>query len=132
MNDELREKAARIKQINDEIRSMEGQVKELKSERETLSNDVVATMQGMELENGEGLRLDDVGFVKLDAEIFPTILNYNALGEWSKKEGQELPGFTINAKTFGAWWKEQIENGKPLPPEDVVKPFLKQRIKILK
>jgi hypothetical protein len=132
MNEILREKAKRIKELDDEISNLEGNAKTLRSEREALSDDLVAEMQAMALDNGEGVRVAEIGFIKLESKSYPKILDFDGLHHWATTNGVELPAPTINAQTFGAWMREQYENSKPLPPEELVKPYIKTRIKILK
>lgn len=129
----IREKAQQLKDLDEQISLLESQIKDLKSDREKLSDDLVIDLQSTaDIENGEGIRLADIGFVKLETKTYPRVIDLDGLIVWAQMKGQELPAMTINAATLGAWMREQIINSQPVPPEELVKSFVKTRIKINK
>ncbi len=129
---ELREKAAKIKEMDDQIKNLNGQLEGIKHEREVLSDDLVAHMQSLDLGDEEGMRLADIGFVKINSELYPKILDLDGFQAWAHTAGVDLPRLTINPKTLGAWFCEQVANSKPVPPPELISTFTKSRIKILK
>lgn len=129
----IREKAAAIKDLDDRISLTASHLEDLKSEREKLSDDLVAELQSTaDIEHGEGIRLADIGFVKLETKSYPRVIDLDGLQSWADTNKQVLPAMTINAATLGAWMREQIENSLPIPPEEMVKNFMKTRVRILK
>ncbi len=133
LKDGIREKATEIKELDDQISTVTSQLEGLKSQREKLSDALVIELQSTaSIEHGEGIRLADIGFIKLETKAYPRIIDMDGLIGWAEANGQELPAMTINAQTMGGWMREQIANSQPVPPEELVKSFLKTRIKINK
>ena len=122
--------AVKLKDLDDKIKLLNSQAEELKSEREKISDDIVTQMQAAGIETSIGLT--GGGFVKMDVQAYPTVLNLDGFISWANDHAVILPAMTFNASTLKAWWKEQMENSNPVPSEDLVKLFIKTRAKVTK
>ena len=122
--------ARKLEELDKKIADLNHEVDELKSEREILNQEIVAIVQEQGIETTLGLA--GGGTLKLYTDIFPSIKNFVAFEAWGKEHGVLLPQYTINPKTMQGWYREEMENGKPLPPEDVVSAFTKTKARVLK
>lgn len=122
--------ARQLESLDERISRVKHELEELTSDRETLNQDLIAIMQEQGVETTLGL--SGGGTVKLTTAIYPTIKDLDGLTLWSIKNNVTLPPYTINAKTMQGWYKEQMDNSKLLPPEEVISTFIKIKAKVLK
>lgn len=122
--------ARSLEELDRRITDLNHEVDELKSEREALNQEIVAIVQEHGIETTLGLA--GGGTLKLYTDIYPQIKNMVALEAWAKEAKILLPVFTINPKTMQAWYREQMENSKPIPPDEIVSAYTKTKAKVLK
>jgi len=122
--------ATKLKELDDQVRLLNSQAEELKSEREKVSDEIVAQMQAAGIETSIGL--PGGGYVKMDTQVYPTVINLDGFISWANENKVVLPAMTFNASTLKAWWKEQTGNNGMFPPEESVKLFIKTRAKVTK
>ena len=123
-------KARTLEFLDEKISRLNHEVDDLKSEREKINQEVVAILQEQGLETTMGL--SGGGTLKLYTDIHPQIKDFAALEKWAVEKQVMLPPHTINPKTMQGWYREQTENGNPLPPQEVVASFIKTKAKVLK
>jgi len=118
--------ANEIRDLDIKISALNGELKELKSDREQRSEVLVADLQQHGIETHIGL--PDGKTVKLKTDTYVTVLNMEELQDWAKLNDATLPVMQFHPSTISAWYKEQLNNNQPVPPVEMMKPFIKTRI----
>ena len=122
--------ARQLEYLDEQISRLNHEVDELKSQREEVNEKVIAVLQEQGVDRTMGLA--NGGTIKLYSSVYPSVKDLYAFEMWAKTNTVLLPAFSINAKTMQGWYSEQMENGKPLPPEEIVSVFTKVKAKVLK
>lgn len=130
MGASLESLARRLKELDGQISGLNHEITNLKSEREMVSDEIVAELAKLGPEV-KGLNIG-IGVIKLESKPYPKILDLEGFMKWGQENKQGLPPLTVNPSTFGAWFQEQMSNGQPMPPPELVSTFWKTRAKVNK
>ena len=128
--EQITPKADKLSALDDEISKMNYTLKELKAEREKISDELVSEMEQHGIDTFIGL--PNGSLLKMDTKVYPSVIDMDGFFGWAEENHVTLPVMQFNASTLAAWYKEQIENSQPVPPAEIVKQFIKTRVKINK
>jgi len=123
-------KAEQLVALDEKISKINYEVKELKTEREKISDELVSELEQHGIDTFIGL--PNGSLLKMDTKVSPSVVNMDGFFGWADKNGVTQPVMQFNASTLAAWYKEQVENSQPVPPAEIVKQFIKTRVKINK
>jgi hypothetical protein len=103
-------------ELRDMVKTLQDKISALQKHVDTLSHESLPTM--FTNANVKTITVDDIGRVTINIRWSASPINKEAAFNWLRSTGNEgLIIETVNAQTLGAFAKEQIMAGKPLPSD---------------
>jgi hypothetical protein len=103
-------------ELRDMVKTLQDKISALQKHVDTLSHESLPTM--FTNANVKTITVDNIGRVTINIRWSASPINKEVAFDWLRSTGnQGLIIETINAQTLGAFAKEQIMAGKPLPSD---------------
>jgi len=116
----------KLAKLRKEKSDLEKELKGITIEIETLSPEIVETMEAMGVTN---LKLKNVGMFYLETQGYPIVKDSEILQNSLRKRGLgDIIKETVNYQTLRATCKELLENNEALP--DGVEVFMKTTVRV--
>lgn len=113
----------RKKGIEQDLEILEGELTQIEGELRA----------ALEADGVQSVKLEGVGTVYLEARSFARVAEgqlESLIGWLDLHNHGEIARRTIPHQTLTAWYKDQEEADKPLPPEEIVKVFRETKAKL--
>jgi hypothetical protein len=126
----LREQIVRMRELKDEKTTLESQVERINGQLRELETAVREKMDALGLTS---MKSPGVGTVYLATDPYPVIKDSDAFIAWLTDHGYgHLPKMSVHPSSARSWWKEQLENGGDLPPEEIASAALVKAVRMRK
>jgi kynurenine formamidase len=109
---------------------LEQELKDINAVLKTQNEVILATFDARSIQK---MHIKNVGLFYRQESPHPAVVNKEEFIKWLDGHGEgEIAVRTVNFQTLRKWWKEQMEHGAPLPPEELAKAFIDRSIRVRK